>query len=89
MYAHVCCVAGCSVGYLSGLVSQRFVMALYWLFSLDIPGLCWAGRVVQGVGFAYISVSAVAHGAHAHGEMLACYKPHDQKAGGSVRDLVG
>ena len=58
-------------------------------FSLDIPGLCWAGRVLQGVGFAYILVSAVAHGAHAHGEMLACCKPHDQKAGGSVRDLVG
>ena len=58
-------------------------------FSLDIPGLYWAGRVVQGVGFAYILVSAVAQDAQTHGEMLACCKPHDQKACGFVRDLVG
>ena len=48
-------------------------------FSLDIPGLCWASRVVQGVGFAYILVSAVAHGAQAHGVMLVCCKAHEQK----------
>ena len=58
-------------------------------FSLDIPGLCGAGRVVEGVGFAYILVSAVAHGPQAHREMLACCEPHDQKACGFVRDLVG
>lgn len=58
-------------------------------FSLDIPGLCGAGCVVQGVGFATILVSAVAYGARAHGETLACCEPHDQKACGVVRDLVG
>ena len=59
------------------------------LFSLDIPGLCGVGHVVQGVGFAYILVSVVAHGVQAHGEMLACCESHDQKACGFVRDLVG
>ena len=56
--------------------------------SLDIPGLRGAGRVVQGVGFAMILVSAVAHDARAHGEM-ACCEPYDQKVCGVVRDLVG
>lgn len=61
-----------------GWVSQvgLFLNVLLWpcmgLFSLDIPGLCGSDREVQGVGFAYILVSAVTYVAQAHGEMLAC-----------------
>ena len=61
-----------------GWVSQvgLFLNLLLWpcmgLFSLDIPGLCGSDREVQGVGFAYILVSAVTNVAQAHGEMLAC-----------------
>ena len=58
------------------------------LFSLDSPGLCGSDCEVQGVGFAYILVSAVTYAAQAHGEMLACGEPH-QKACGIVRDLGG
>ena len=74
-----------------GWVSQvgLFLNVLLWpcmgLFSLDIPGLCGADREVQGV---YILVSAVAYISQAHGEMLACGEPHDQKACGFVRDVV-
>ena len=39
------------------------------------------GRTVKhrALGFAYILVSAVTYDTPAHGEMLACGEPHDQK----------
>ena len=72
-----------------GLCLNVLLWPCMGLFSLDIPGLCGSDREVQGVGFAYILVSAVTYVAQAHGEILACREPHDQKACGFVRDLWG
>ena len=36
-------VAGCSVGCLKWLVSQRFVMALYGLILVRFPRVMWVG----------------------------------------------
>ena len=67
----------------------NFVMALYRLFFVRYPRVLLGGPCGTGVGFTYILMSAVAYGTQAHGEMLASWKPHDQKTCGVVRDLVG
>ena len=55
-------------------------MALYGLLFVRYPRVIM-GRTVKyrALGFAYILVSAVTYDTPAHGEMLACGEPHDQK----------